>query len=185
MRTPFTWFRGAGADPGGVGAVFVKGLREPLGQTGLVESPGERGHVLPPVTPHRDRPVGTVEIAPEVLVALHLSEVRQHVGEGPLIVAQSRPAVVILGYSPQKHLAVYRAGAAHHLPSRNGYFGSLPLGDVAQVLPAVRPEGGPQEIVSPFQVIGQEVQIRVVRACLQQQHGTVWVLGKPGGQHAA
>ena len=37
------------------------------------------------------------------------------------------------------------------------YRGSPPLVDVARLFPAVRPEGGYQEIVSQLQVVGQKV----------------------------
>ena len=76
-----------------------------------------------------DRAVGAVEVVLEIGIGLQLAEVAEKVLEPPFGVAEGRPGVVVLGDSPEEHLAVDGAGAAGDLApwdhNLRGFIGAL------------------------------------------------------------
>ncbi len=75
--------------------------------------------VFLPVATHRDGAGVAVEVVGDVHVGFHLAEIRQAIGELPLVVAQGGPGVVVFRHAAQQHLAVDGGGTAHHLAARH------------------------------------------------------------------
>ena len=121
----------------------------------------------------------------KVGVSLDLSEVLQQLWKAPLVIAHRSPGVIVLGHSPQEYLAVDGAGAAGDLaPGDHHRRGSL--GGLTPELPIVvagHDIGGSG--VAEFHLIGQLLKLGVVRACLQQQNGTVRILAEAGSHDGA
>ena len=117
----------------------------------------------------------------EVEVAFQPAEGGQHPGPRPLVVAQRRPAVVVLGHAPQSDAGVHRAGSAGDPTSGEGGLTAVGAGQMT-VGPVVGHVG---VVVAVAQVVGGVGQQGVVGAGVDQQHRAVGVLTGPGGHHRA
>ena len=177
--------QGRGADPGRVGVVVVRALREPVVEAGLVEGLLVLVHLRLGKPAHRYRPVRSVEVAAEAAVALEAAEVGQQLPVVPLVVAHSGPAVVVLGHAAQQYLGVHGTRPAGNLPSgyqprlgivrKPSHVGAPVLADKA---PGERSAGA----VAVLHFVGQRGRVRVVAPRLQQQHRAVRVLCQPRRQ---
>ena len=173
------------ADAVGVRGVLVRVLRESDTHAGIIESCGNRNPLFFLEPPDREGALIAVEVVAGVVpVVFHLAEIGQAAGEGPLIVAQRGPVVVVLRHAAEDDLAVDGAGAAGGLPSRNDHWLGLGrVGDASKV-PTVGTVGRAPDVVAAFQVIRQVLELRVVWACFQQEHRLFGILGKARRDHA-
>ena len=109
----------------------------------------------------------------------HAAEEGQDIGVAPLIVAPFGPAVVVLGDAAVEYLAVDGGGAAGGLAAWDDQVGLLGgyAGAVGPAVGAVRRE---ENVIAQFQVIGEMIEIGIIRPGLEQQDALVWVLGQTG-----
>ena len=177
---------GERADSRGVGVVVV-------GAVGVSGVPGgvvEGLLVVVPLVgrepPGDDGAVVAVEIVMHVQVILDPSKVGEQVPVPPLVVARRGPSVVVLRHAAQEYHGIHRAGAADDpAPGRQHRFGLV--GGLAHVVPAelaVRAEGPrpdvPVAAVAQPDLVGQLLDLGVVRPGFQQQDRPARVLGEPG-----
>ena len=154
--------------------VLVGMLRDAQADAGIVEGRVEGQPVLPLGAAHRQRALGAVEVVAAVVpVVLQLAEEGQAVGELPLVVAPLGPQVVVLGNAAEDHLAVDGRRAAHGLAARDDHRLVLQRGGPPAQVPAVRPVGGQPRVVALFQVLGQVLEVGIIRPGFQQDHRLV------------
>src|SRR5918992_1056252 len=68
------------------------------------------------IAAHRDGAIIAVEVpAGKVQVGLHLTEIGEHLGEAPFVVAPGCPVVIVLRDPAEDHLTIDGAGTARHL----------------------------------------------------------------------
>ena len=111
-----------------------------------------------------------MEVVGEVGVGLQLAEVGQGLLESPLVVPHGRPVVEVFGNAPEEDLHVDGAGAAGDLaPGDVHRLGDL--GGLGDEVPVVLAGGdvGTGGVPVP-DLLRQAVEVRNVRAGLQQQH---------------
>ena len=176
---------GGHPDSGRIGAVGVLDKREPLPDAGLPEGPLNRRLGVGLTAPYRDRTFSPVEVVVDVQVVFHPAEERQHLGVGPLIVAEGGPVVVVLGEPALHGLPVDGGAAADDLALGHVYLalllgGHAPEGPVVLRLGRLGVTG-----VSVLHFVWDQVEVRVVPARFQQQHRPVRVLRQPAGQDGA
>ena len=164
--------------------VLVVVMAEASVATGLVEGLGHRLHIFQLVASYRNGSVGAVPVVSgEVLVRLHLAEVGQNLRERPLVVAPRGPIVIVLGDTPKDGLSVYGARPARRSASGDDET-RLRLSSPPRIAPCVcTVVSGVVEVVAVLQVLGQMLEVGIVRARLQQQHRLVGVFREPVGQH--
>jgi len=116
-------------------------------------------------------------------IALRFAKVRQDLVVRPLIVAERRPGVEILGEPALHRLTVDRRTAPDHLALRD-VDRPLLLGDRAAQGPVVlRIRSFGKAGVAELDLVRKSGWIGVIRAGFQQQHGNIRVCRQPAGQH--
>ena len=138
-------------------AGFIKGL--------LHEGPL---FVLP--TDDRDGTLSAVEIILDVHVGLGPAVEGQYLEVTPFVVAEGLPALEILGQPAQVHLPVDGARAADDLALGDVDLALLVIDDPLQIPGDGRPDGLAFGGMSVPHWLRQLFRIRVVLACLQQEH---------------
>ena len=153
------------------------------GYAGVIIRAEVRKPVCPFVPADRNGAVVAVKVSSgKVEVGLQFTEVGQHFGERPLVIAPLGPIVVVLGYAPEQHLAVDGAGAAGGFAPGNHHRFGLQGRALGLKVPAMGPVGGTPNVIAAFDILGQVLEHRVVRACFQQQHALVGVFGQSSGE---
>ena len=173
-----------GADPGGVGVVHVRIVREAGVPARLVERrlQGQPGFLRVP--PHGDRAVGAVKVVPDVGVVFQPSEIRQRFLVAPLVVAGRRPPVEVLRGPTQQDLVIDGAAASGDLAASHVQQPFLSLRGLPDQRPVVRRSlfrSGLVHVVPQF--VGQLVGTRVVGSGFQQEHRSAGVFRKPVGKN--
>ena len=136
------------------------------------------------VAAHGDGAVGAVPVVVEVVVVFHPAEEGEDAGVAPFVVAPFGPAVVVFRDAAVEYLAVDGGGAAGGLAAGDDQVGLLRRYPGA-VGPAVGAVGGEEDVVAQLEVVGQVVEVGVVRAGFQQQDGIGGIFGKAGGDGGA
>ena len=174
------------ADAGGFGVVVVGDIGEALVAAGGVEGGLVGQELLALEAAGDDGAVGVVEvIAGEVGVGLDAAQEREQLDEAPFVVAHLGPGVVVLGDAAEEDLAVDGAGAAGDLAAGD-HHGGCGFGGFAPELPVVvagHDVGGGG--VAELDLVGQLLELGVVRAGLQQEDGDGGVFAEAGGHDGA
>ena len=174
-----------GANAGGIGAIVVVGMGETVGADGVVEGRLSRQPILALEASGDDGTVVAVEVVGEIGVGLQAAETAQQVREAPLVIAHGGPTVVVLGDAPQEHLAVDGAGTAGDLATGHhdlGVFRGAVPGELPVVVAGHHVGGGG---VAELHLVGQVVEVGVIGAGLDQEHGGAGVFAQPGGDNGA
>ena len=170
----------------GIGAVHIVILRVARLPAGGKKRLLKRQPFLPWEPSHRNRPLGAVKIVADVQIRLHLAEIGQNIHKRPPVVACGGPAVIILRRSPQQHLPVDGAGAAHHLAPRRRQQLRLLRRALRPPGPVVRrPLRRRIGLVAVLQIVRVMLIIGIVRPRFQQQHRPPRILGQPRSHHTA
>src|SRR5215510_2373460 len=127
------------------------------------------------VSAHGDRTIGAVEVPPEIQIVFHLAEVRQDFEEGPLVIAPGGPVIVVLRDAAVENLPIDGAGAPGRLAAGYRQLGLL-WGDGRHISPAMRAIGRQPHIVAELKVIGEMLEVRVIRSGLEEEHRSARIL---------
>ena len=121
----------------------------------------------------------------EVMVGLGLLEIGEDLFEGPFVVACLGPEVKVLPFATEEVGAVDGAGAAGDSAARNHGGYGLVCSAGLEVPEVMAFEDGGSGAVEVFELGRKAVQVGEVLTSLDQEDGTVGVLGQTAGQHGS
>ena len=177
--------RGDVAEAVGAGAVHVGNFGVAGSEAGFAEGGLDGQGRLAGAAQHGHGAVAAVEVVANVVVGFQPAQEGQDVEVCPLIVAAGSPVVVVVGQTPQEHLPVDGPGAADHLALGNVNL-ALHRVDDAPHGPVV---GGVLGLgvaaLAVLEVVGEMLEIGVVRASFEEEDGEVGVFGEAGCKGAS
>ena len=125
-----------------------------------------------------------MEVPTKIQVGFHLAEVGQDLHEGPLVIAPGGPVVVVLRDTAVEPLPINGAGAPGRLATRD-LQRRLLRRDGGDIVPAMGPIGRQPHIVAQHEVIGEMLEVRVIRSGLEEAHRPARILRQAGCQDTA